>query len=642
MDVSIIIVNYKTAQSALATVDSIYRFTQDITFEIIVADNASGDVDCQLLHSDKRIRVIELPSNLGFGRANNVASQCATGKYLFFLNPDTLLLNNAVKILAKYLDQHAQTGIVGGNLYDAQGQPTHSYHRLQPGILSELDFACGQFIRKLLYGKNAQFNHTTLPINVAMITGADLMIRRDIFNQIGGFDEQFFMYNEDADLCLRISQIGYQITNIPSAHITHLEGQSSADKLQRTQMIMNGRNTYLHKHHSIRYCEWANRLFRITHTLASVIYRLAGNTEKEQLYLHRKQCCISSAPLLVNARFLLRKPTGVEQYAINMVRTLHNLGVSVQLICPRIGTISSQYDLTNIRILRRGFTNGHIWEQVFLPWYRLWHHEGHFITFCGLGSILCSNEIMTIHDLSFLENPQWFSRAYALVYRFLTPLAARSARAILTVSNYSYSQIVKAYPWAAKKLHVVRCATPNEYKSFIHKDTPYQEYLLAVASIDPRKNINSIIQVMQQHPEWQLKIVGCFSHVFASSSNLQIPSNVEMLGYVDNEELIHLYEHALAFIFPSLYEGFGIPPLEAMAVGCPVLCSDIPVLREVLDDVPLYFQPLDLADIARAIQQLQNVSATERTQMIQRGYDQVNKYSWEQSAQTLIDLLYTP
>jgi len=639
MDVSIIIVNYKTATSVLDTIDSIYRTTSTLSFEVIVVDNASGEQDNRLLRNDSRLKLIELNTNKGFGYANNQAFHISQGRYIFCLNPDTILRNNAIEILANYLDTHAQVGIVGGNLFNAQGLPTHSYHRLWPGILSELDFACGQIIRKIRFGRNAQFNYTDRPISVAMITGADLMVRRELWQQVGGFDETFFMYNEDADLCWRIHQLGYQVVNIPTAHITHLEGQSSSDKLRRTQLTIQGRNTYFHKHYSARYCEWGNRLYRITNQLASYLCRIRGDHNSQALYQQRVDECRRQAPMLVNGRFLLRKPTGVEQYAINIVRAMADQGKEIQLICPRLGAISPSYNLQGLTLLRRGLSSGHLWEQVFLPLYRLFHHEGHFITFCGLGSILCHREIMTIHDLSFLANPQWFSKLYALTYRLLTPLAARSAKAILTVSHYSYNQIIQAYPFVKNKTYIISCAIPQSICTFHGESHANKGYLLSVASIDPRKNMAILLPVMQQHPEWQMKLVGSASHVFGTAFAEPVPNNVELMGYVDNNQLGQLYAEATAFVFPSLFEGFGIPPLEAMVMGCPVICSDIPVLREVLNDAPVYFQPQDSADLEKAIEQVLNFSNEERSKWIQHGKQQAGKYSWSNSAKQLTSIL---
>ncbi len=258
--VSIIIVNYNTSRLVLDCIDSVYKHTQGIDFEVLVADNHSSDAQVAMLRGDDRFTLLPLEENLGFGRANNRAAQMAKGDRLFLLNPDTVLLNDAVTILADYMQAHPQVGICGGNLYDANRQPTHSYHRIAPSILSEMDFATGQIYRRLRYGRSAQFNHTGAPLKVEMITGADLMIRREVWLQLQGFDEAFFMYCEDADLCRRCLSKGYEVVSVPDARIQHLEGQSFRETEAHCRRILDGRFIYFRKHYSVLYNKVADIL----------------------------------------------------------------------------------------------------------------------------------------------------------------------------------------------------------------------------------------------------------------------------------------------------------------------------------------------------------------------------------------------
>lgn len=274
--VSIIIVNYNTSRLLIQCVDSIEKHVKGVDYEIIVADNASSEEELVLLRDDKRFTLIELDNNIGFGQANNAAARIAKGDYLFLLNPDTILINDAVSILYKYISSHQSVGICGGNLYDANIQPTHSYHRLFPSIISEMDFASGQLFRRILYGKNRQFNTTSHPIEVAMITGADLMIRHDVWTQLQGFDSKFFMYCEDADLCFRCKHIGYKIVSIPDAHIQHLEGKSFIESEKRCRRILEGRFIFFSKHYSPSYNRVSNILNIFSLKIAVIIYKLIG------------------------------------------------------------------------------------------------------------------------------------------------------------------------------------------------------------------------------------------------------------------------------------------------------------------------------------------------------------------------------
>lgn len=270
MNVSVIIVNYNTASLLLECVESIIAHTHDVGYEIIVVDNGSRKEELEILRQDNRFTLIEKHENLGFGRANNVGVAHSKGDHLFLLNPDTILVNDAISILYKHLIDHPQTGICGGNIYNKDMQPAHSYHTMLPSILSEMDFACGQFFRRIRWGKNAQFNHTGSMLEVAMITGADMMIRREAWEKVKGFDPDFFMYCEDADLCLRIKSQGYQIISVPDAKIIHLEGKSFVESEAHCQRVLDGRFTYFRKHHSLLYNSLAN-FVNISSLLAAVM-----------------------------------------------------------------------------------------------------------------------------------------------------------------------------------------------------------------------------------------------------------------------------------------------------------------------------------------------------------------------------------
>ncbi len=229
MDVSIIIVNYNSYQLILKAIESIYAFTEGLTFEIIVVDNNSPQRDIEQLQDHyKEVHYISNVQNKGFGSGNNVGAKYAKGKYLFLLNPDTLLLNNAIGRFFSFCEKKPQVGIVGGNLYDLNRKPAFSCWSFLPGLLAEIDFLCHHQLGKLL-GRVGSFNYTDHPQKVGYISGADLFIARNTYLQAGGFDEDFFMYYEETELTYRVKQLGYEVYILPDASIIHLEGQSESD-----------------------------------------------------------------------------------------------------------------------------------------------------------------------------------------------------------------------------------------------------------------------------------------------------------------------------------------------------------------------------------------------------------------------------
>jgi len=221
--VSIIIVNYNTEKLLEECILSVIEYTEYIDYEIIVLDNNSqeGSLD-KLISSYPQVSFQLLNENLGFGKANKVGAKIAKGEYLFFLNPDTLLINNAVLELYRFSKENPKTGICGGNLYKEDMSPAVSYHIL--------DFYKREFM--ILRNKKWQigFNLTDKPQEVNVIMGADLFIRKSLFEEAGGFDSDFFMYFEEVELCDRILKKGYKIMSVPSAKIIHLEGAAAENK----------------------------------------------------------------------------------------------------------------------------------------------------------------------------------------------------------------------------------------------------------------------------------------------------------------------------------------------------------------------------------------------------------------------------
>lgn len=252
MDVSIIIVNYNSRDITEDCINSIFDKTSGVSFEVIVVDNASTDGSIDLLSKDKRIKFIANKDNSGFGKANNIALQYAKGDYIFLLNPDTILLNNAVYYFYEEMKrQDEDVACIGSVLKAHDGlSDTHSYGKF-PTNYKLLQNLFNLYTRRKVKHENPGY----FPLEVDYITGADLFIRRKVIDKLGFFDEDFFMYFEETDLQYRYKKVGYRFLIINKPKIVHLEGITTKNSSPQYSwkhwvLYFNGYKTYMKKHSS--------------------------------------------------------------------------------------------------------------------------------------------------------------------------------------------------------------------------------------------------------------------------------------------------------------------------------------------------------------------------------------------------------
>jgi GT2 family glycosyltransferase len=241
-ELSIIIVNWHSAEFVRRCVDSIREQTMEPTYEIVVIDNASFDGCDQVLKKHApEVTYIQCDENLGFAKANNYAFRASRGNGLLFLNPDTEMVGSAIKLLYCALQQLPGVGAVGARLLNSDGSLQTSCIQSFPTILNQtLD---SEFFRKRwpesgLWGTEPFLREDDRPAEVEAISGACLMIKREVFERIGGFSEDYFMYAEDMDLCYRIRKAGFKNYYVPQAEVTHFGGGSSRQAPSNFSIVM--------------------------------------------------------------------------------------------------------------------------------------------------------------------------------------------------------------------------------------------------------------------------------------------------------------------------------------------------------------------------------------------------------------------
>ncbi len=254
MDLSIIIVNYNVKEFLQNLIHSIEKASTNITKEIIVIDNASDDGSVEFLKEKfPQVKLIVNQKNLGFGKANNIGLKQATGKYILLINPDTIVAEDTFEKMIQFFETNKNVGLAGCKILNPDGTLQLACRRSFPGPWTSFTKVTGLsslFPKSKLF---ARYNLTYLDENqsyeVDAISGSFMMMRREVYRKVGGFDEQFFMYGEDLDLCYRVQKAGFKIYYVHTTQIIHYKGESTKrSSLDETKVFYNAMHLFVKKH----------------------------------------------------------------------------------------------------------------------------------------------------------------------------------------------------------------------------------------------------------------------------------------------------------------------------------------------------------------------------------------------------------
>jgi glycosyltransferase involved in cell wall biosynthesis len=317
--------------------------------------------------------------------------------------------------------------------------------------------------------------------------------------------------------------------------------------------------------------------------------------------------------VLINGRFLGRSVTGVDRFAIEVLRAMDELydsadvaisGLDIEVLAPTGAT--GLDGLRHIAIREVGSMRGQIWEQ-----FSLQREVGDalLVNLCNTAPLIPRKQLVVIHDAATARAPTSYSKTFRLWYSVLIPLLYKRAASVCTVSQFSKEDLATLYG-VRDDVRVLPEGT--EHMERTHPDLRVLEkvgltkrpYVLAVSSLAPHKNFETVIRAVALMSEIDFDVViagGQNPAIFAKAGNT-LPSSVKYAGYVTDSELKALYANASCFIFPSIYEGYGLPPTEAMASGCAVIASNAAAIPETCGDAALYFDPQSPSDLARVLQ----------------------------------------
>lgn len=343
---------------------------------------------------------------------------------------------------------------------------------------------------------------------------------------------------------------------------------------------------------------------------------------------------MSALPCLLNLRCLGPRVTGVQRYVRGLLPPLQD----------RLGTVRPGGAAQGIR--------GHAWEQFVLPG----KARGHLLwSPANTGPLAVERQVVTVHDAATLDHPEWFEGKFARWYRYLLPRLMRKVRRVVTVSEFSRrrlietaglpeAQVVAIHNGVGERLRPVPVA---EVAEFLRREGLSKPYFLYVASLEPRKNLRRLFLAWERGrfgDDLELVIAGAAGNVFRDQGFEQPPPGTRLLGHADEADLPSLYSGARGFVFPSVYEGFGLPPLEAMACGCPVLTSDAASLPEVCGaefrpeqsasgGAVLYFDPQDPESIAEGLTRMLRLTDAQRRAMTENALRHAARFSWQRAAE---------
>ncbi|MGU7841997.1 glycosyltransferase family 4 protein [Burkholderia sp. AW33-5] len=349
--------------------------------------------------------------------------------------------------------------------------------------------------------------------------------------------------------------------------------------------------------------------------------------------------------LVYNGRFTTQKTTGVQRVARELIAAL----VSVQPQDSVTVLVPPHTDATvsGARTIKVGFSKGVIWEQLALP---LFACRDRIVNLGNSGSIFLGKQIIYMHDAAVFDTPAHFSHLFRVWYRIMFWILARTSICVLTNSRFSRDRLAHHCRVSTKKISVVPLG--SDHLDALEPDTTVLNelsltpgrFVLAVSSMNPTKNFGRLIAAFRQinDPSVDLVIVGMRNAaVFGTQDDISaIEPNVKYAGYISDEKLKSLYQNAVCFLYPSIYEGFGIPPLEAMRHGCPTLVGRSAALPEVCADAALYCDPYSVNDIAEKLRILLD-SAELREDLKHKGFLHAEQYRWCKSAEMMTRIFNT-
>lgn len=623
-------------------------------------DNSAAALENMLKTSPLPVTLVRSGQNFGFGGGCNIGIQRAVEEgadSFWLLNNDAIADTHALQSMQEALHSDPRTGAVGSVIYDL-----HKPENVEV-------WGGG---RVLLWAGLATHLHHPNPARLDYITGASLLLRRQALQDVGLFDEdQFFMYWEDTDLCLRLRQRGWKLAVAAHSRIWH-EHSSSLGRASplKDYYVTRSTGAFLQRYARYPSLAWglgtSVRLFRRLCSFQPANWQAIHQAwlgldysgertdyaEAEARQERRQQLRIA-----VEANTLQGKRAGIGHYAEQLCAALAENprirlsyftahGWSTSMPAPAGLHIPKRFAST----WKKKIPMGRSLQLILQQWQlRKLSQQWHPDVVLGINYILPKTArptVLVVHDLSHLRHPEMHPPGRVrFLQKHLRPALARS-NVILTISRFSKEELLHYFPELAGRIRVIY---PGIAERFRQPCTAEQQralqaalggetrrYFLFLSTLEPRKNVERLLHaydrlpshIKRQHPLVMVGQMGWQESRFAPMlATLIQRGEVLIPGYLRDELLPALYQGAQALLYPSLYEGFGLPPIEAMACGCPVLVSQVTAMPEVCGDAAVYCDPLDEASIRQGILQLLDDALCRK--LAEQGHAHAAQFTWQ-------------
>jgi len=338
--------------------------------------------------------------------------------------------------------------------------------------------------------------------------------------------------------------------------------------------------------------------------------------------------------LVINGKFLGQPLTGVQRFAVEICRHLVRIYSNVIIVVPH--RTNCTYDDLRPHLEFHGDQKGTLWEQIDLLSF-MRQHGGILLNLGNTAPLLYDNNIVTIHDLGVYQNRKWYDRSFVWWYKTMTPIILKRSKAILTVSQFSKSEIKRIFNIPDNRISIVYNGLAEGFGSEIESDK--EALILHVGTFSERKNVNFIVEAFRKAQTNGYKLIFCGNfddNLLHTMGDLSSSENIEFKTEVTDKALNQLYAKARYIICASHYEGFGLPILEGIAHRLTPILSDIPVFRERYDNGSLFFNPNELNELSNVFSDLPDAYTCPSDKRVNM-YRQ--KYSYRTSAQTIIELI---